>query len=58
MINFKVQKKQNGLVEKLADKVKNVTKIGFGSAKIEQSIADFNSGKKTQQEVEADIKNY
>lgn len=55
---FQSAKKQNGLVEKLADKVKNVTKIGFGSAKIEQSIADFNSGKKTQQEVEADIKNY
>ena len=55
---FKSAKKQNGIVEKIADKLKNVTKLGFGSAKIEQSLTDFSAGKKTEQEVEKEIKNY
>ncbi len=51
-------KKQNGIVEKIADKIKNLTKIGFGSAKIEKSIEDVSKGIKTEAEVSDEIKNY
>lgn len=51
-------KKQNGLIEKLADKIKNLTNIGFGSAKIEQSINDISAGKKNEADVTKEIKNY
>ena len=55
---FEQAQKQNGLAEKLADKIKNATNIGYGSKKIEQSINDVQQGKKTQEEVNKEIKNY
>lgn len=55
---FESAKKQNGQIEKLADKIKSALKIGYSSKKIEQSISELNSGKKTKQDVEKEIKNY
>ncbi len=44
---FEQAKKQNGLIEKIADKIKSATNIGFSSKKIEQSI---NETKKAQKQ--------
>lgn len=51
-------KKQNGLIEKAADKIKNATNIGYGSKKLEQSISDVEKGTKNKDEVLNEIKNY
>ena len=47
-------KRQNGLIEKLTDKIKNAVGIGISSKKIQKSIEE---GKNNQQ-IEQDIKNY
>lgn len=47
-------KKQNGLIEKLSDKIKGATNIGFSSKKIEKDIQE----NKSKEEVENEIKNY
>ena len=40
---LKKAKKKNGLIEKLADKIKGLTGIGYSSKKIEQSIQEGKS---------------
>lgn len=51
---LKKAKKKNGLIEKLADKIKGLTGIGYSSKKIEQSIQEG----KSKEEVEDEIKKY
>ncbi len=51
-------KKKNGLIEKIADKVKGLTNFGASSKKIEASIEDVKNNKKSKEEVEKEIKNY
>ena len=59
-LNTKLEqaKKQNGLIEKIADKIKGATKLGFSSKKIQKSIEDAKNGTKTVEEVKDEIKNY
>ena len=47
-------KKKNGIIEKISDKIKNLTNIGIGSKKVEQAISDG----KSNEECEKLIKNY
>lgn len=51
---LKKAKKKNGLIEKLADKIKSLTGIGYSSKKIENSIQEG----KSEEEVKDEIKKY
>ena len=45
------KRKNNGLIEKLYNKIKNLTGLGFGSKKVEKVIADSKTGKASQKDV-------
>ncbi len=47
----KERRKNNGLIEKLYNKIKNLTGLGVGSKKVEKVIADSKTGKASQKDV-------
>lgn len=51
---FEKIKKENGIIEKITDKIKNITNIGVGSKKVEKAISEG----KSSEECEKIIKQY
>lgn len=51
-------KRQNGLIEKLADKIKNLTGIGYSSKKLDSSLEKVKTGEVSQEKLENDIHLY
>ena len=50
--------KNTGLIERLYNKIKNVTGFGIGTKKVEKAITDYNEGKLSQEQVEKTIHGY
>lgn len=52
------KRKNNGLIEKLYNKIKNLTGLGVGSKKVEKVIADSKTGNASQKDVQDIIHKY
>ena len=55
---FVKQHKKNGLVERLYNKIKNLTKLGTGSKKAEAAVAKAENGEITEEEARKTIDKY
>lgn len=51
-------KRQNGLIEKLADKIKGLTGIGFSSKKLDENLEKVKTGEVSKEKLENDIHSY
>lgn len=54
----KERRKNTGLIERLYNKIKNVTGVGIGTKKVDKTIADLQNGKVTQEQAEKTIHDY
>ncbi|MBQ3101422.1 hypothetical protein IJC60_00290 [bacterium] len=55
---LKNAKKQNGLIEKVADKIKSTLNIGYNSKKLEETVKKAESNEITKEEAQKEIENY